>query len=993
MNEFLKKIPKHLFSFGFLAIWLVMAGCITKIAPQQSFTLTRESIITIVTPTNPTPTVSLAVDDLARILNKSLSCRINKQKETEPLPTNGTIFVVGPCGMTPPALLKELDIEEYARKIEGRFVYLAGHDSSENPTADFFAAKTPTYYAVADFLKDYMGVRWLWPGETGEVVPRHESILLKGESICRKPFYQVRTTGYYHGSLYPPQSRTALVLWGRRNGMGSFKFGWGGHADLMAVGTNCFTTNPELYALVEGKRQNLLYGGYGGKLCHANPEVARLFADWGASSKYEVVSVSPNDGRSWCECEKCRRLDGENAVDSNGYPITSGRVFDFANRVARLVVKRHIPKPVYVFAYGDYVSPPRNIKRLETNVWVWTAQNIKSLRTAELQRQFHEFMEDWSVKANQIALRDYWDGSFGSSPPFPAVVNPWPHVTAREFEWLKNKKWFKGIDVIGDDSRDYALSGPTHYLYANLLWNPQRKANEIISGYYQSGWPGGHEYIRAYYELFQSAVDGYYQTNHAKIPLEKIAKVYTDDLLSRADKLLCQAEKAAVSDEEKRRAEFVRTGYECMRLELQYLQFLFDLAEIGVSGLIEIKPAKVEKVSEEERRARIKRAAEIKTKRESFLKEKWDSEAIPAPPSIHKMATGNSALGVWNAILDSLAGELQFAGNMIPINDPWKFRLDPSDAGKKNGWHLTNFDDSGWADILTTDFWEKQGYGPETDPRKGDKSDGYNGVAWYRHGVDIPAIPAESFLVHLGAVDESCWIYVNGKLSGSFVYDEKKDPNSWLKPRVFDITDAVIRGAKNIIVVKVLDQGGCGGIWRPCSLEIVSSNLLQNGSFETGLSGWSVSADDLPAVKTVSEEKGGQSNLYAQIDGTLCARQPVRLITGAAGLEGNSIYRLEVALRVISWDGKRAVKGQDSFYVRICFRDAAGKWLPAETTTWNNFDFDNLTSREWKFMTTSVKVPSKAAGCVLTFFVNYPGIFGLDNIELRFMGNLPKDTI
>ena len=56
-------------------------------------------------------------------------------------------------------------------------------------------------------------------------------------------------------------------------------------------------------------------------------------------------------------------------------------------------------------------------------------------------------------------------------------------------------------------------------------------------------------------------------------------------------------------------------------------------------------------------------------------------------------------------------------------------------------------------------------------------------------------------------------IYVNGKLLWAQSDAEKESP-----VLVLDITDGVVFGSPNLVVVKVFDYGGPGGIYRPVKL-------------------------------------------------------------------------------------------------------------------------------------------------------------------------------
>ena len=95
----------------------------------------------------------------------------------------------------------------------------------------------------------------------------------------------------------------------------------------------------------------------------------------------------------------------------------------------------------------------------------------------------------------------------------------------------------------------------------------------------------------------------------------------------------------------------------------------------------------------------------------------------------------------------------------------------------------------------------------------------YDGIAWYRIKTKLPELPKDKKIyLRFEAIDESAWVYVNGKEIGSFIYDAEKNPDSWKEAMSFEITDAVRSGKENVIAVKVQDLSGAGGIGKGVSI-------------------------------------------------------------------------------------------------------------------------------------------------------------------------------
>ena len=65
-------------------------------------------------------------------------------------------------------------------------------------------------------------------------------------------------------------------------------------------------------------------------------------------------------------------------------------------------------------------------------------------------------------------------------------------------------------------------------------------------------------------------------------------------------------------------------------------------------------------------------------------------------------------------------------------------------------------------------------------------------------------------------MDESCWIYVNGKKAGEHLFKNRDD---WRTPFAIDITDCINwKASTQIVTVRVEDKSGSGGIWKDVML-------------------------------------------------------------------------------------------------------------------------------------------------------------------------------
>lgn len=103
-------------------------------------------------------------------------------------------------------------------------------------------------------------------------------------------------------------------------------------------------------------------------------------------------------------------------------------------------------------------------------------------------------------------------------------------------------------------------------------------------------------------------------------------------------------------------------------------------------------------------------------------------------------------------------------------------------------------DTSGWATIQVPSPWEAQGYA------------GMDGVAWYRTTFELSAAEAAAGIaVGVGQIDDTDTTWVNGRQVGGTV-------NAHNRARVYQVPASALRAGRNVLAVRVQDDGGGGGI-------------------------------------------------------------------------------------------------------------------------------------------------------------------------------------
>ena len=134
----------------------------------------------------------------------------------------------------------------------------------------------------------------------------------------------------------------------------------------------------------------------------------------------------------------------------------------------------------------------------------------------------------------------------------------------------------------------------------------------------------------------------------------------------------------------------------------------------------------------------------------------------------------------------------------IDIVKGWKFRTDPGDAGMTEKWFSRGFNDTSWETLNAGKPWEDQGHAE------------YDGFAWYRKWVVVPkALKDTARMLVFSGVDDAYDLFVNGVKAAHF---GAQGSSVWNQPTWTDVTPYLLYDQPNLIVLRVNDWGGDGGI-------------------------------------------------------------------------------------------------------------------------------------------------------------------------------------
>ncbi len=835
----------------------------------------HEPVASIVVPDQPLPVESFAAGELQHHLERATGATLPIVPEAE-ADLDASLVLIGACRATAEAgvVPDELPINGYIIRADARRLYLAG-DDTDGPAAWILhnnRTRVGTMFAVYELLDRHLGARWLWPGPLGEVIPERADIAFDDLDIAGRPaFVHARwrdggATVAGTDGWASPENRSRFIsaqgAWLRRH-----RFALGTNMDM----AHAFTTwwerygedHPEYFNLLPDgtRRSDPTYHGGASRLIAmdvSEPAFHRAIVDnWLATRTPEDpnIDASENDTPGKCTCERClswdvpdpdleipwdERLEHARAAFDAGEGDWYRYLGSLSDRYARyfLAVQAEARKIdpdaiVMGYAYANYRLPPRRTM-LNDHIYIGIVPAIMFPWTEQGRAEMRAQWDGWAATGARLMLRPNYMLEGHNLPIYFA------HHLGEEFSHCAHN----GMIATDFDSLtgQYATQAPNLYMLARLTARPDLTPEQVLDEFYAAFGPAA-EQVRAYFEHWRAVSDAVTEPIeglHWSYFYREAHRIFTPEVIDRGETLLAAAEQAAAGDETAlARVRWLRKGLRNARLTLEVQRAYQAFRETGT-----IAPYRDAITALDDYRASIEGDlvcnmaylawAEVRT---------WDRELLR---------------------LMARPGD--------PLPGPWRFAWDPDGVGEQQGWFAADFPDADWPETEISAPWEQLPVGQKWRAEHGAD---YDGLAWYRTGFAAPDdLAGRRVRLIFGAVDEACVIWLNGRRILDRPYPFEGDTDSWQKAFEVDITDAVHPGAGNVLAVRVEDNAGAGGIWRPVWLTTAAeraddrANLVTDGGFEEQSGAWhkSVMAGDFAFALDTTQPHGGR--LCARIECT-----------------------------------------------------------------------------------------------------------------------------
>lgn len=321
----------------------------------------------------------------------------------------------------------------------------------------------------------------------------------------------------------------------------------GGHSYPKAVPkAKYFKTNPEYFALLNGKRNPTYYN----HLCLSNKKVQELLyknlldeADKGQ----QLVQLGQTDSFQYCQCEKCRTLYGitpKGKPGDRGYakdPVWKEKLWIMHRDMAQRFMKDRPGKFVAIMAYGPTSTPPSTFKEFPPNTWI------------ELAPFNNETIKRWQgYKVNTFSAYLYFWGTYNAEGFTPN--QSFKSVKAEAAGYHKYN--IKGLYRCGFGELP-GLSGPAYYIWGKLLADPNGNISYMLKQYCRYAYPKAAAEMENFFRYLDSRVElqpanrVMEDWNDALVLSAKVKSIkpfelhqlrYPDPVLKKLDALLKKAE-------------------------------------------------------------------------------------------------------------------------------------------------------------------------------------------------------------------------------------------------------------------------------------------------------------------------------------------------------------------------------------------------------------------------------------------------------------------
>lgn len=636
-------------------------------------------------------------------------------------------------------------------------------------------------YGVSELLEQ-QGVRWFMPGDLGLVIPEMKTITVAKQEIMQAPSFVSRWM-QMPDKDWQVRVRCGGDVFTNAHGMPAPK----ATQDKVtgAIEPKEFT---EFFALSKGRRTTR-------QVCISNPKVlefaVKAVREMRKKGRGPVIGMGPNDGGGFCECEKCRALDGGDFDPFSNEPAMTDRYIWFFNQILAKVSDEYPDTKIGFYIYHSYMRPPvrwkpdRRITGALAPIALDRVHGFSNPVAPE--KSYAKWLcQEWCKILPEIYDRGYWSNL--ACPGFPFII---VHRLRDEIP-VSHDLGLKGWRV--ETFPNYGPQFPTMYVAAKLMWNHQLDVDALMQDISEKFFGPAAKPMGRYIALMDAALR---DSDHCTGSSWDMPYLYPAKVRDEARALLAEGRRlAAGKGDYEKRVQMISETFETLEAFIAMMDARVRVDFPAAQKELERLDAAAEKLMAYQPTAMLaggRHSSYINYMRRFFR---------PATEDGFKRVTGGNRL-------------------VAAAKDEWDFMIDPQRLGESIGLWRADITGGNWQRIKSSSSsWSNQGLRY------------YKGMAWYRQTVEVPAADAgKRLFLWCGGVDEKAKVWINGQpigiSHGASFYPFELDATPAVKPGKNVITFALVND--------VVNELGTGGIVAPVMLYAPAAGKeakLDNGRFE-----------------------------------------------------------------------------------------------------------------------------------------------------------------
>lgn len=466
--------------------------------------------------------VWFAAEELTNFLSRALCAPVKLTRTFKP---DRTQIVLGSNDWSVAAGIDttKLPRDGFRLKTQDGKLYIAGADDAVQPLKGGQQFQRATLFGMYEFLERFVGCRFYFPGELGEIVPKTTSVEVPELDETCAPAWPERSISNSTGAWYDPSANVAQEFQKEcfRLRMETLAVPCC-HGQYKAKLVQRFGKEHPEYFIMDEKGERVAKDSeaphvHDSQLCYTSavwdeiykdaksylsgegPEVRGIIAGkrppyrvaWDKQAVFRTYyDIMPNDGMKRCRCPVCTAAyaKAKNPVNFAN-DIIWGKTAELGRRLKADGVGGYLTQMAYS-GYRDVpdFELPDNIIAVLCNNGGWV---LGEAGEADFRR-----VQEWNAKVGKIKLYNN-TGKFRSHATNIDEVPSWTPFAIAKF-YNRVSPLVRGAYFCGPSDR-FIHTVMNYYVFSKIAWNGQADAAAIMDEHYRLMYGAAAEPMKAFF--------------------------------------------------------------------------------------------------------------------------------------------------------------------------------------------------------------------------------------------------------------------------------------------------------------------------------------------------------------------------------------------------------------------------------------------------------------------------------------------------------------